>query len=135
MSERDSSVFAYHEATKHHFDRYARGPGYLDWASQPDPFRRYDGAPVIALEKVAPVVDPPYDAVWAQGAIPPAPLNRHTLSQLFLDSLALSAWKRAGSALNGGYMALSTVPGISGPAMKTVTAWSLMAAPFPHPGR
>jgi len=59
MLEKIKSANAYHEATKHHFDRYARGPGYLDWASQPDPFRRYDGAPIIALEKVAPVVDPP----------------------------------------------------------------------------
>jgi SagB-type dehydrogenase family enzyme len=98
MSERDSSVFAYHEATKHHFDRYARGPGYLDWASQPGPFRRYDGAPVIALEKVAPGVDPAYDAIWTRGALPPAPVNCYALSQLFFDSLALSAWKRAGSS-------------------------------------
>ena len=28
----------------------------------------------------------------------PAPLNVHTMSQLFYDSLALSAWKRTGTA-------------------------------------
>ncbi|HTP41892.1 MAG TPA: nitroreductase, partial [Nitrospiria bacterium] len=45
-------VLAYHEATKHHLNRYARGPGGLDWANQPDPFRRYDGAPLIPLNHV-----------------------------------------------------------------------------------
>lgn len=36
-------VAAYHERTKHHFHRYAASPGYMDWATQPDPFRRYIG--------------------------------------------------------------------------------------------
>ena len=35
---------AYHERTKHHFHRYAAALGYMDWATQPDPFRRYAGA-------------------------------------------------------------------------------------------
>ncbi|XP_010692211.2 uncharacterized protein LOC104905380 isoform X2 [Beta vulgaris subsp. vulgaris] len=30
----------YHQQTKHHFTNYARGPGRLDWANQPNPFRR-----------------------------------------------------------------------------------------------
>ena len=34
------TIFAYHQATKHHFNRFADGPGHLDWATQPDPFRR-----------------------------------------------------------------------------------------------
>src|SRR5512147_2067113 len=44
-------VFAYHEATKHRFEGYARGPGRMDWATQPDPFRRYEGAKLIQLER------------------------------------------------------------------------------------
>ena len=40
-------VVAYHERTKHHYHRYAASLGYLDWAKQPDPFRRY-GASVLA---------------------------------------------------------------------------------------
>lgn len=36
-------VLAYHEATKHHFHRYARSAGYMDWANQPNPFRFYEG--------------------------------------------------------------------------------------------
>ena len=46
------TALAYHEATKHHFNRFARSAGYLDWATQPDPFRRFSGAPVIPLPKV-----------------------------------------------------------------------------------
>jgi hypothetical protein len=37
-------VFAYHERTMHHPHRYAASPPTMDWASQPDPFRRYDAA-------------------------------------------------------------------------------------------
>ena len=33
-------VMRYHQETKHHFFRYARSLGYMDWANQPDPFRR-----------------------------------------------------------------------------------------------
>ena len=44
MPEDLERVMAYHQATKHHFDRYAPGPHGLDWATQPDPFRRYAGA-------------------------------------------------------------------------------------------
>ncbi|MEZ5541767.1 MAG: SagB/ThcOx family dehydrogenase [Pseudomonadota bacterium] len=91
-------VFAYHEATKHAHGAYARGPGFLDWANQPDPFRRYRGAPLHLLERVPPAGTPRYDDVFAPDAGPaPQPVNLRTLSQLFFDSLALSAWKRAGT--------------------------------------
>ncbi len=89
-------ILAYHEATKHHPHRYAAGPGYLDWDSQPDPFRRYAGAQLLPLDKVPPTDEPRYDAAFAPGQIESAPLNRGTISQLFFDSLAISAWKSAG---------------------------------------
>ncbi len=38
------TVFAYHERTKHHFQRYARSLGFMDWATQPHPFRYYEGS-------------------------------------------------------------------------------------------
>jgi nitroreductase len=31
-----------HEETKHHYDRYARSAGYMDWDNQPNPFRFYE---------------------------------------------------------------------------------------------
>ena len=42
-------VVAYHERTKHYYHRYSASLGYLDWAQQPDPFRRYNGAPLLRL--------------------------------------------------------------------------------------
>ncbi len=91
-------TLGYHERTKHHFGRYARGPARLDWATQPDPFRRYEGAPLVALDAVPAEDSPPYEAALCAGNVAPRDLDRHSVSQLFYDSLALSAWKRAGSA-------------------------------------
>ena len=42
-------VKQYHEMTKHDFNRYAPALGYMDWANQPNPFRRYEGATFIQL--------------------------------------------------------------------------------------
>ena len=91
-------VFRYHEHTKHHFERYASGPGYLDWATQPDPFRRYAGARLVPLKKIPTTDEPLYDDAFVHGRIPPAPLTLRTISQLFFDSLAISAWKSTGQA-------------------------------------
>ena len=66
------AVMRYHERSKHHFNRFASGPGELDWANQPDPFRRY------------------------AGAVPGAPVDVRTLSRLLEYAHALSAWKQAG---------------------------------------
>lgn len=96
MSESLETVIAYHQATKHRPHAYARGPGYLDWENQPDPFRRYEGAPLIPLEHPPGEDSPAYDEVLVSGDIRPELLNRTSVSRLFLDSLALSAWKRAG---------------------------------------
>jgi len=87
----------YHERTKHRFDRFARSAGYLDWANEPDPFRRFEGAPLLPL----PVPDedrtPAYDRLFAPGPAPgPAPalaLDRRSLSEFLYYSLAISAWK------------------------------------------
>jgi hypothetical protein len=57
-------VLAYHERTKHHEHRFARSLGYLDWATQPDPFRRYDGAEILPLDEVPPTPEPTYDAAF-----------------------------------------------------------------------
>ncbi|MGA9773630.1 MAG: SagB/ThcOx family dehydrogenase [Blastocatellia bacterium] len=89
-------VFEYHQATKHYQHRSASGPGYLDWASQPDPFRRYEGAKLIALEKITPTDEPRYDDAFQAGRIAPARVNLRSISQLFFDSLAISAWKSVG---------------------------------------
>jgi len=98
-SDQLQTVFDYHQATKHRFEAYASGPGFLDWATQPDPFRRYAGARLIGLDTVAPTDEPRYDAIFTPEQMPvAAPVNLHTISQLFYDSLALSAWKRSGAS-------------------------------------
>jgi SagB-type dehydrogenase family enzyme len=98
MSEELDRVLAYHQATKHQFGRFARGPRHLDWAIQPDPFRRYHGARLIELQRIPPGTHPAYDLAFLAGNLPPEAPNHRTVSQLFFDSLALSAWKRAGGA-------------------------------------
>jgi len=42
-------VLRYHDATKHHFNRFSRSLGYLDWAAQPNPFRSFAGTRVFQL--------------------------------------------------------------------------------------
>lgn len=91
------TVLRYHERTKHHFNRFAAGPGRLDWANQPDPFRRYAGAPLTALPLLAADVSPAYEDLFTPGAVRAAPLTLGTLSRLLEYSLALSAWKQAGA--------------------------------------
>ncbi|KAB1218981.1 hypothetical protein CJ030_MR3G015103 [Morella rubra] len=103
-------VLKYHQQTKHSYERYARGPHGLDWANQPNPFRRYISAPLLPLlhfpTKTEPkclnqavkasVSDAPlYSSVYM--SLPPTkPISYSTISQIFYDSLALSAWKTAG---------------------------------------
>lgn len=92
------TVVRYHDGTKHHPHRYARSLGYLDWENQPDPFRRFDGAPLIRLP-IPPAEDSPfYDDLFVPGVIRPRPLNAESISRFFYLSLALSAWKQAGSS-------------------------------------
>jgi SagB-type dehydrogenase family enzyme len=130
MAELDQ-VLAYHQATKHQFNRYARGPDYLDWATQPDPFRRYQGAPLLALDRIPPGREPAYAPSFWPGHLEPRKLDSRSVSQLFYDSLALSSWKRAGDqrwALRvnpssgnlhptEGYLICDQVPGLSGVPM------------------
>ncbi len=91
-------VLGYHERTKHHPNAYARSLGYLDWATQPDPFRRFAGAPRLPLEHPAVSAEPYFDELFATRPSQPRPVNRATISQLFYDSLALSAWKEVKGA-------------------------------------
>jgi SagB-type dehydrogenase family enzyme len=66
-------VHRYHDGTKHHFTRFARSLGYLDWASQPNPFRAFAGAAQSSL-----INDP------------------SVLAAVLRYSLGLSAWKQFG---------------------------------------
>ncbi len=91
-------VRAYHARTMHHFQRYARGPMGLDWETQPDPFRRYAGAELLTLEHTPLERGPLHREVFGRARVAPAALDRSSLSRLFEDSLALSAWKQYGGS-------------------------------------
>jgi SagB-type dehydrogenase family enzyme len=97
MSDVDK-VLAYHERTKHHPRRFARSLGYMDWATQPDPFRTYAGAPQVELSRPPPTREPLFDALAEPARLPAAPPGAEAVAQLLFDSLALSAHKAAGGA-------------------------------------
>ncbi|KAB2595446.1 hypothetical protein D8674_030896 [Pyrus ussuriensis x Pyrus communis] len=92
-------VLKYHNQTKHHFTQYARGPHGLDWANQPNPFRRYAPAPLLPLLHCPTDNQTPDTPLYSSlfHSLPPSkPISKSTISQFFYDSLALSAWKTAG---------------------------------------
>jgi SagB-type dehydrogenase family enzyme len=68
-------IHAYHDRTKHGFNRFARSLGHLDWASQPNPFRAFHGAPECPLF-------PRPGAIYS------------TIGDVLRHSLGLSAWKQ-----------------------------------------
>jgi SagB-type dehydrogenase family enzyme len=91
-------ALGYHAATKHHVNRYARSMGYLDWNTQPDPFRRYDGATMSLLPFQKAEASPLYDHIFEPGRAAPRPFSIGALSEFFERSLAISAWKQAGDS-------------------------------------
>jgi SagB-type dehydrogenase family enzyme len=93
-----SAVLEYHERSKHRPDRYAPGPGRLDWATQPDPFRRYAGAPLVDLPLLAGELPACWDDLFAPGAVPPRPFDVAGLAHLLELSLGLAAWKSYGGS-------------------------------------
>ncbi|TAN53528.1 MAG: SagB/ThcOx family dehydrogenase [Methylococcaceae bacterium] len=93
MNDANAKVFAYHEQSKNLPNRYARAPNYLDWASQPDPFRRYWKAPTVSLSRPEPTDEPGFAQLHQSGQIAPASLSAAAIGQLLYDSMALSAWK------------------------------------------
>ena len=94
------AVLRYHERTKHQFNRTARGPGQLDWANQPNPFRRFEGAALHPLPILGPDEaprSPRYEDLFSPGSVPSAPLTLRSLSRLLQYALGISAWKQAGA--------------------------------------
>src|SRR5437773_4802950 len=86
-------ALTYHQQTKHHLDRYARSLGYLDWATQPDPFRIFKGAMRVELPLAADGLTTPYADLFTPLAVPAQPLDFRSIAILFELALGLSAWK------------------------------------------
>ncbi|MBT9549392.1 MAG: nitroreductase [Hydrogenophaga sp.] len=97
MAERSAPavVRAYHERSKHRLGAYAAGPETLDWDAQPDPFRRFAGAPLTALPLNAAAETLGWNALFDPArSARPATLTQ--IGLLFEHSFALSAWKELG---------------------------------------
>ncbi len=95
---REAIVVEYHERTKHHYDRFAAARGYLDWATQPNPFRRYEGASLVRLPLPSEGRELPYWQLYLPGGVNPAPLAVDSLSLFFRYALSVTAWKRLHNA-------------------------------------
>src|SRR5712691_12116317 len=51
LNHETQRLFAYHHATKHTYYSVRAGAHFLDWRNQPSPFRVYQGARTIKLER------------------------------------------------------------------------------------
>ncbi len=110
--DRLESVYHYHHRTKHHFGRYARSAGHMDWDTKPFPFRRYEGASLKLLpQTTGPFSDLSWDKLF-ESRVGPAPFNDETLGAFFYLSMALSAWKE-----------------VVGPGGEVVSRWALRVNP------
>jgi len=88
----------YHELTKHSIESLRRTRYYLDWANMPNPFRHYEGAPILDLP-----ADPPapqisiLEVLEGKAGNTLARDGAEFLSQLLFYSAAISASKRVSS--------------------------------------
>jgi len=107
VNEETERLFAYHHVTKHSYQSVRTNAHFLDWHNQPNPFRTYEGAPLIVLP-----TEPDFpkagtfatmaslaEGVWtAKGSKPESretvQLDVTWLSQLLWHSMAISAWKK-----------------------------------------
>jgi len=97
-SEADAgeTVRAYHQRSKHTFGRYAASPDFLDWETQPNPFRRFEGAPLSTLPLSAQRLTVGYAELSTPGGISPAALDKDAVGALLELSFGLAAWKQYG---------------------------------------
>ncbi len=88
----------YHEATKHSVESLRRERNFLDWANMPDPFRHYEGVPVLDLPPDPPIPEmPAIDVLQGTFGTTPVSDGPAFLSQLLFYSAAISASKRVPS--------------------------------------
>jgi len=88
------NIHEYHQRSKHRLNQYAQGPGYLDWETQPNPFRVYEGAQRTRLPLAMEFSAVPYGAIFGEFFTEPYPLNLESVSMFLRLSLSLAAWKQ-----------------------------------------
>ena len=94
------AILAYHQTSKHNFETYAPGPHRLDMQIKPELFLKYNGAQFLSLDKwndeeIRNETFPAYEQAFSQEKLEPSKLSAKTISRLFFDSFAISAWKKA----------------------------------------
>jgi SagB-type dehydrogenase family enzyme len=97
----------YLRETRHHRDRLVGGG--MDWAHQPEWFKRYPGAPRVALPEPARCDVALFDALALRRSVrayAPGPLTAAELSALL--------WAAAGVTAQGGGFAFRTAPSAGG---------------------
>jgi SagB-type dehydrogenase family enzyme len=88
----------YHESTKHSVESLRRSLHVLDWANMPDPFRHYEGVPVLDLPADPPAPETPlFEVLNGASGSTSAGDGPTFLSQLLFYSGAISASKRVQS--------------------------------------
>ncbi len=115
FNQETERLFAYHQATKHTYHSVRMNAHYLDWKNQPNPFRTYEGAPIIGLasEPGFPAMGTFADIASLMEARPAfesdlgeraeIPFDKDWLSSLLWHSVAISAWKKVPGSGNHRY--------------------------------
>jgi SagB-type dehydrogenase family enzyme len=93
VTEKIDATLRYHARSTHHPGRYAPGPGHLDWANQPEPFRTWVGAPVVELPMAGDDLTASWGDLHLPGLVRPRPLERGSLGAFFELALGITAWK------------------------------------------
>ena len=93
MNNNLQMVYTYHNETKHAPSRYARSLGYMDWATQPDPYRSYIGSKQIKLPLSFENKTISYKDIFDVKNTETSAINLKTISQFFQFSLGLAAVK------------------------------------------
>jgi SagB-type dehydrogenase family enzyme len=84
----------YHESTKHTVQSLRRSQHFLDWKNMPDPFRHYEGAPVLDLPPEPPGPEiPTLELLEGAYGITHASDGPRFLCELLFHSAAISASK------------------------------------------
>lgn len=92
-------VYTYHDETKHRQEQYAKSLGYMDWATQPNPYRSYTESQKTTLPLSFENKSLEYSQIFTQAKKEKqeekvvAPLCLESVSQFFQFSLGLAAIK------------------------------------------
>lgn len=89
------TIHQYHERTKHSFYGYAKGPETLDWDSQPNPFRHFEGTELRNLSLHDSLSSTDYFTLLSR-TIEALPVNLNSVSSFLRYALGLTAWKQYG---------------------------------------